>query len=431
MVAAIIILLLILFNGLFAMAEIAIITSRKSRLQQMAAKGNQGAATALKLAQIPDKFFSTIQVGITLIGILAGAVGEATLAQQFGHILEPLPIIGRYHETLSFILIVGIITYLSVVIGELVPKRLAISNPEGIASLVAPLMNALLKVTLPIVRALSSSSELVFKVFGIKQTPSATITDEEIKVLMGEGTRAGVFSGVEKKLVDRVLHLDDMQINSLMTPRAKIQCFDINKLAKDLPKYLGKYKHSRIIICDKTLDNLMGVIHVKDFLRFYLTNPKVDIKDHLEKPHLLTENTQVLKVLELFRKSPMHMALIIDEHGSVQGLVTFNDVLEAIVGDIETRSWTEKLKIVKRPDNSYLVDGMLTIKELKDALKIEKLPKQAQGHVTLGGFIMTYLDKVPQEGDKFDWDGYRFEVVDMDKNRVDKVLITLIPEGVT
>lgn len=395
----------------------------------MAAKGNKGAETALKLAQIPDKFFSTIQVGITLIGILAGAVGEATLAQQFAKVFEPIPIIGRYHEMLSFILIIGTITYLSVVIGELVPKRLAINNPEGIASLVAPLMNALLKVALPIVQALSSSSEMVFRLLGVKQMVPSTITDEEIKMLMGEGTRVGVFTVVEKKLVDRVLHLDDMRIDSLMTPRANIQWFDINKLSKDLSKYFAKYQHSRIIVCDKTLDNLIGVIHVKDFLRYYLGNPNIDIKKHLEKPHLLPENTQVIKVLELFRKSPMHLALIIGEHGSVQGLVTFNDVLEAIVGDIETRGWAEKLKITKRPDNSYLVDGMLTTKELKDGLKIEKLPKQALGHITLGGFIMAYLDKVPKEGDKFEWGGYRFEVVDMDRNRVDKVLITLLPEG--
>lgn len=394
----------------------------------MAAKGNQGADTALKLAQIPDKFFSTIQVGITLIGIMAGAVGEATLAQQFAEIFKPIPIIGRYHETLSFILIVGIITYLSVVIGELVPKRLAINNPEGIASLVAPLMNGLLKVALPIVRVLSSSSELVLRLLRVKQVTSPTVTDDEIKMLMGEGARVGVFTTIEKELVNRVLHLDDMRISSLMTPRASIQCFDINKLSKDLPKFLNKYRHSRIIVCNKTIDNLIGVIYVKDFLRYYLINPNVDIKKYAQKPHLLPENTRVLKTLELFRKSPMHLALIIDEHGAVQGLVTFNDVLEAIVGDIETRGWTEKLKIVKRPDNSYLIDGMLTTKELKDTLKIEKLPKQASGDITLGGFIMSYLDKVPAEGDKFDWGGYRFEVVDMDKNRVDKVLVTLIPE---
>lgn len=428
MVAAIIILLLILFNGLFAMAEIAIITSRKSRLQQMALKGNQGAATALKLAQIPDNFFSTIQVGITLIGIMAGAVGEAALAGQFAEILKPIPLVGNYNETLSFILIVGTITYLSVVIGELVPKRFAIRNPEVIASLVAPLMNVFLKLALPVVQTLSSSSEIVFRIFGIKQVTSQAVTDDEIKMLMGEGTRVGVFSVVEKKLVDRVLHLDDIRIDSLMTPRASIQYFDVNKFSKDLPKHLSKYKHSRIIICDKSLDNLIGVIHVKDFLRNYISNPEKDIKIHLEKPHLLPQNTQVLKVLELFRKSPMHLALIIGEHGTIQGMVTFNDVLEAIVGDIETRGWVEELKIVRRPDNSYLVDGMLTTEELKNILKIETLPKQASGHITLGGFIMAYLDKVPTEGDKFDWGGYRFEVVDMDKNRVDKVLITLIPE---
>lgn len=421
----VLIICLILLNGFFAMAEIAIVASRKSKLQQMVARGDKSAETALELAQNPDKFFPTIQVGITLISILAGAIGVTTLTMPFSEVIKQIPIVGPYREILSFLVIIGGITYISLIIGELVPKHVAISNPENIAVFVAPFMQVLLKVTLPLVKFLSLSSEFVLKLLRVKQFPVSSISGDEVKLLMSEGTRAGIFNIIEKRLVSRVLHLDRLQADSLMTPREAIQWFDINKLPENFKTYLADHKHSRIILCDKTIDNLVGVIHVKDYLRYYINDPKMDIKKHSQKPHLIPENTSAIQALELFRKSPMHMALIIDEYGKVRGLVTFNDVLEAVVGDIQEKNWINKLKIIKRSDNSFLLDGMFTLEELKNVLKLEALPKEAYKHLTLGGFVATRLNKIPTESDKFEWLGYEFEVVDMDGNRVDKVLVTL------
>lgn len=421
------ILFLILLNGFFAMAEIAIVSSRKSRLQQMVVKGNKNAKTALELAQNPDKFFPTIQIGITLISILAGAIGEATLATPISEVLKQIPIVGPYRDILSFLVVVGGITYISLIIGELVPKHIAISNSESVAVFVAPFMQALLKVTLPLVKFLNLSSGFVLKLLRVKPFLTSSISEDEIRLLMSEGTRVGIFNLIEKKLVDRVLHLDNLRVDSLMTPREAIQWFDINKFSKDFKTYLADYKHSRIILCNKTIDNLVGVIHLRDYLRHYINNPSMDIKKYSQKPHLIPENTSAIKALELFRKSPMHMALIIDEYGTVRGLVTFNDVLEAIIGDIQARNWVEELKTIKRSDNSFLLDGMLMLEQLKNVLKLETLPKEVYKHVTLGGFVIAHLNKIPAEGDKFEWAGYEFEVVDMDGNRVDKVLVTLNP----
>ncbi len=337
------ILFLILLNGFFAMAEIAIVASRKSKLQQMITKGNKGAENALELAENPDKFFPTIQIGITLISILTGAIGVTALTMPFSEAIKQIPIVGAYHGVLSFFVVIGGITYISLIIGELVPKHVAISNPEGIAVFVAPFMKTLLKVTLPLVGFLSLSSEFILKLLRIKQFPSSNISGDEIKLLMSEGTRAGIFNIIEKRLVSRVLHLDHLRVDSLMTPRENIQWFDINKLPEDFKTYLSDHKHSRIILCNKTIDNLVGVIHAKDYLRYYASDSKIDIREHSQKPHLIPENTSAIEALELFRKSPMHMALIIDEYNRVRGLVTFNDVLEAVVGDIQEKSFKDYL----------------------------------------------------------------------------------------
>lgn len=404
------------------MAEIAIISARKSRLQQLIAKGNQNAKIALDLAQNPDKFFPAIQIGITLISILAGAIGEATLSKSFAKILIQIPVIGPYHNAVSFVLVVGGITYISLIIGELVPKQIAINHTENIAVSVAPFMQKLLKATLPLVRFLSFSSELVLKFLRINPSFIPNTSEDEIRLLMSEGTRAGIFTVIEKKLVDRVLHLDTLRVDSLMTPRGAIQWFDISKFSKGFDQYLANYEHSKIVLCDKTIDAVVGIIHVKDYLRHYIRDPKMDTKIYSQKPHFIPENTPAIKALELFRTSPVHIALVINEYGAVQGLITINDVLEAIVGDIQARNWGDKPKIIKRPDNSFLLDGALTLEELKDVLKLEALPKEAYKYVTLGGFIIARLNKIPAEGDRVVWSGYEFEVIDMDRNRVDKVL---------
>jgi putative hemolysin len=426
----VLIIFLIFLNGFFAMAEIAIVAARKSRLQQMITKGSKGAKAALELAQNPDKFFPTIQIGITLIGILNGAIGQVTLGTAFSEALKQLPVIGLYHGALSFIVVVGGITFLSLVIGELVPKQIAISNPEKLAVFAAPFMRSLLMMTFPVVKFLGFSSDLILKLFGVKKIPESSISGDEIRLLMSEGARAGIFNLVEKRLVDKVLHLDRLRVDSLMTPRESIQWFDVNKLPKDFKEYLVNHKHSRIILGNKTIDNLVGVVHVKDFIKHYISDPGMDIKIHSHKPHLISQDTPATKALELFRKSPMHMALIVDEYGKVKGLVTFNDVLEAVVGDLQEKNWISKLKVVKRSGNSYLLDGMLMLRDLKKVLKLDTLSEEARGHLTLGGFIAAHLGKVPTEGEKFEWQGYEFEVVDMDGNMVDKVLVTLVPQEI-
>lgn len=422
------ILFFILLNGFFAMAEIAIVAARKSKLQQLVEKGNEDAGKALELAQNPDKFFPAIQIGITLIGILNGAIGQVTLGNSFSELLKQMPLIGQYHGFISFVVVVGGITFLSIVVGELVPKQIAISNPEKLAVFAAPFMRILLTIAFPLVRLLSFSSDLVLKIFGIKKVPETSVSEDEIRLLMSEGERAGIFNLVEKRLVDRVLHLDRLKVDSLMTPRESIQWFDINKLPKDFRDYLVSHKHSRIILGNKSIDNLVGVIHVKDFINHYISNPKMDIKEHSHRPHLIPQNTPATKALELFRKSPMHMALIVDELGKVRGLVTFNDVLEAVVGNLQEKNWISKLKIVKRAENSYLLDGMLMAKELKKILRLEKLPQEVHGHLTVGGFVAAHLKRIPIEGEKFEWQGYEFEIVDMDGNMVDKILITQVPK---
>jgi putative hemolysin len=420
-------LFLVFLNGFFVMSEISIVTSRKSKLREMSARGNINAQKALELAENPDKFFPTTQIGITLISILIGAIGQVTLTAHLSAIIKQIPIIGLYGNILSFLFVVGGVTYISLVIGELVPKNIGISNPEKIAVLVAPIMKALFMAIYPLVRFLSFSSEIILKLLGIKRSV-ASVSGDEVKLLMSEGQRSGIFNLIEKRLVDRILELDNLRVGSLMTPREKIQWFDINKFSQGLKEYLANHKHSRIILGDKTLDNLVGVVHVKDFLNHYVNNPKMDIKEHTQKPHLILKDTSATKVLELFRKSPMHLGLIIDEYGKVSGLVTFNDVLAAIIGNIQEKKWMNEVKVVKRSDNSYLMDGMLMLEDMKNILKLEKLPDEAYKHLTLGGFMATHLKKLPKETDKFEWAGCRFEVVDMDGNMIDKVLVSLNPK---
>ncbi|EKD44742.1 MAG: hypothetical protein ACD_71C00022G0001, partial [uncultured bacterium (gcode 4)] len=258
-----------------------------------------------------------------------------------------------------------------------------------------------------------------------KPIVSPPITEEEIRILIREGTDMGIFNKTEKKLVERALHLDDLMVRNLMTPRGKIQFFDINKFSTNPSKYLSDCKHSRILFVQGELDKIRGVIHIKDLFQHYLAHDKIEIKNILTKPLLIPENTRALKVLEMFRHSPIHIAMVLDEFGNVQGLVTLNDILEALVGEIKTQNTHDDNQIVKRPDGSILVDGMLSVEELNKLLQVECLPKQEQGAFqTLGGFVISYFDRIPKAGDKFIWNNFQFEVVDMDGNRVDKVLLT-------
>ncbi|MBD3882664.1 HlyC/CorC family transporter [Phormidium tenue FACHB-886] len=419
------ILLLMIANGIFAMSEMAIVSARRARLQEQAEQGNVGARAALDLANSPNRFLSTVQVGITLIGTLAGAFGGAALAAPVANYIALIPALRQSSQAIAFGLVVLLITYLSLIIGELVPKRLALNNPEKIAAMLAVPMQMVAKLVAPIVTLLSLSTELVLKLLRANN-PSAEplVTEEEIKVLVRQGAEAGMFAAAEQDMVERVFHLGDQHVNALMTPRPDIVWLDLNDSSEVNRQKMIDSHHSRIPVCQDTLDNILGVVRVTDILARSLAGEPIDLASLLSQPLLIPETTHALRVLELFKQSGTHIAMIVDEYGVIQGLVTLNDVMEVIIGDVPFADDPQETDAVQREDGSWLLDGMLSIDEVKDIFHFDELPDEERGNYqTLAGFIIMQLGHIPRSTDHFEWAGYRFEVMDMDGNRVDKVLV--------
>lgn len=420
----IIVLLLILLNGMFAMAEIAVVSARKAKLQKQAQDGNKNAQIALDLAKSPNRFLSTVQIGITLVGIFAGAFGGATIAESLAKQLATISVLAPYSDALALTIVVSLITYFSLVIGELVPKRIALNNPEKIATIVAPSMEKISHYSYPIVYLLSISTEWVFRILRIKKSTEPTVSDEEIKILLREGTQTGVFEVAEKDIVERTFRLSDKKVNTLMTPKKEIVWLDIDSSFKKIRSKITKHPHTHFPVCRDTLDKVIGIVRTESLLTNFLAEEKIDLKKILHKPLFIPENMDALKVLELFKKSGVHMALIVDEYGNVQGLLSLTDILEAIVGDIPTINELDEKEITKRDDGTFLVDGLTPIDEFKDYFKIRKLPEEKTGAFhTVGGFVTNNLGRIPVAGDSFMSEAFRFEVMDMDGNRVDKVLV--------
>ncbi len=418
-----IIILLIIANGIFSMSEIAVVSARRALLKQMAEEGDSGARVALELVKEPNQFLSTVQIGITLIGILAGAYGGATIAGELALLLNSFAYIAPYSDAISIILVVLGVTYLSLVIGELVPKRVAMSSPERISSLVASPMRAFSRIAAPIIFLLSASTDLVLKMLGVKPYVEPTVTEEEIKILIDQGTTAGVIEEEEQDIVERVFRLGDKVAHDIMTPMPEIVWLDINDSPSEIQGKLTSGPFSLFPVCKGKLDNVIGVVQAKDLLPCSIKDGKVDLKSSLLPPLFIPESMRALKVLERFKQTGIHMAIVIDEYGSVQGVLTLTDLLEAMVGDIPHIEELAEPMIMKRDDGSWLVDGTLPIEEFKDVFKIDELPEE-ELYQTVGGFIMMQLERVPFAGDHFEWDGYRFEVMDMDEHRVDKILVT-------
>ena len=416
--------LLILANGIFSMSEIAVLSARKARLQQWAEEGDAKARAALDLAGSPNLFLPTIQVGITLVGVLTGALGGATIADRLAAAIAEIPQLAPYSTTIALSVVVIVLTYLSLVIGELVPKRVALNRPEAIASVVAKPMQLLSVIASPVVRLLGGSTDLVLKILGIRLSQEPPITEEEIKVLIDQGTMAGIFEETEQTMVERVFRLADRRVGVLMTPRKKVVWLDINDSAEKIRRKITKSKHSRYPVCHSRLGNVLGVVHVRDLLTRNLAGHRFDLRSSLHDPLFVHESTHVFKVMEHFREAGTQIALVIDEYGTIEGLVTLNDILEAIIGDIPSLNEEEEPRVTQREDGSFLVDGMLPVDELKELFHIRVLPGEEEDYFrTLGGFIMDYLKRIPAAGDKFECCGLRFEVMDMDGHRVDKVLI--------
>lgn len=422
-----IILLLIVLNGIFAMSEIAVVSSRKARLQRMAEDGSQGAAAALKLHSEPSRFLSTIQVGITSIGILSGAVGEAALADPLTQWLSQFPLLGESARVIALSLTVVLLTYMSVVVGELVPKQLALLGPEGIASLVARPMGWLSRLTAPLVWLFSASSGAILRLFGARRSDEPPVTDDEIKVLMGQGAEAGVFHESEQEIVSNVLRLDEQRVAAIMTPRKDMYLVDLAESEAEVRRQVAECPYARVVVCQDGLDRVLGILQRGDLLKPVLENAPFNVRKALRPPVYVPESVTTTHLLESLRRNRAQFALVIDEYGEVQGLVTLNDVLAAIVGDMPSQDDDGEQDVVEREDGSYLMDGGLSIERLKSVLEVkEELPGEEENAFhTLGGLVMHQLGRVPVETDHFHLAGWRFEVVDMDKNRVDKVLLSL------
>jgi putative hemolysin len=425
----VVIFLLLIANGVFAMAEIAVVSSRKARLKQLANEGKRGAHAAHELARDPNRFLATVQIGITMVGILAGAFGGATIAAKIGIFLNTFPTFAPHGETIAIGMVVLALTYLSLVIGELVPKRLALNSPERIASAVASPMQALSRIASPAVYLLSRSSNLVLRLLGFKASAEAPVTEEEIRLLIEQGTRTGVFEEAEQDMIEGVLQMADRHVSVLMTPRNQIISFDVNDSLEQIHKKLTNGKHSRFPVIEGNLDNILGIVRAKDLLEQTLTGQTMDLKTLMRPSMFVPESMSILKLLEKFKKEKTHLAFVIDEYGGIEGLVTHDDILESVVGDIPSVGERGEPQATQREDGSWLLDGMLHIDKLKDLFDFRELPGERQGHYqTVGGFVISQVRSIPHVGQSFRWGNVRFEVVDLDGRRVDKVLVMPVRE---
>jgi putative hemolysin len=419
-----VIVLLIIANGFFVVSEMAIVSARKSRLQQLANEGSTGAKIALNLSNKPNQFLPTTQLGMTLIGILVGAFGGVALAGPLALRLKEIPTISSYSEFISFGVVVLGIAYLTLILGELVPKRVALSNPEKIASALASYLGLLTHISSPFVFALGASTDIAIWIMGIKPSTESSLDEEEIKILIDQGTEAGVIEEAEQNIMERVFRLGDRRAGSLMTPRAEIVWLDIDDTPVVIQEKIAGQRYSLFPVCKDDIDTILGVVHAKDLLSCHLIDKQVNLKEALLPPLIVPDSMKALNVLERFKQTGIHLALVLDEYGSVQGLITLADLLEALVGDIPHIDELKEPDTVKREDGSWLINGMLPIDNFKELFDIERLPEEENVlYHTIGGFVMMHLERVPLPGDHFEWGGLRFEVMDMDDNRVDKLLV--------
>ncbi|MFN8484762.1 MAG: hemolysin family protein [Anaerolineae bacterium] len=415
-----IVLLLVLLNGFFAMAELAVVSSRRARLQQRADKGDAGAAAALRLAANPDRFLSTVQIGITLIGILAGAFGGATLSASLAYLLEPY--LGASSLAVATLIVVLFITYLSLVIGELVPKRVALQDPEGIASRVARPMTTLSHVARPAVALLTPSSNLLLRLLGISPSTAPAVTEEEIRQLIVEGTQAGVFEAAEQHMMERVIRLGDQRVDDLMTPRTEVVWLDVTDTADEHWQTICENHHSQYPVVEGSPDRVLGIAATKDLWPTAMGEP-INVRAATRPALFVPKTLLALTLLDTFRESGERVAVVTDEYGGTQGLISITDVLRAIVGEVAAEAEDEP-GVIRRDDGSWLVDGGIGVEEMSEVVGVGLPPASDRAdYQTVGGFVMAQLGRVPRAGESFTWQGYSFEVMDMDGRRVDKVLV--------
>ena len=420
-----ILLLLILINALFVISEIALVSARKSRLESQAERGDEKARRALILANNPEKFLSAVQIGITLIAILTGVYSGERFARYLQPSIEKIESFKPYADTIATTIIVVLVTFLSIIFGELIPKRIGLLKAEKIAKSVAGPVNTFARMTHPFVWLLNRTSNLFFYIFNIKRSKDDAVTEEEIKTLIGEGTEAGTIDEAEQEIIERVFHLGDRNITSLMTHRSDIIWFNLDDNEDKIKEKILREPHSAYPICDGSVDNIKGVVSIKDL---YVSPDSTLFKDIMQPALFIPENNAPYQVLEKFKESKIHSAFIVDEYGSILGLLTLNDILEAIVGDMPQPN-EDEYEIIKRDDGTYIVDGQIPFYNFLTRFeKTEWMNEGEHDFDTLAGFILHELEKIPKTGDKLDWKGFKIEVVDMDGHRIDKVLVTLSEE---
>ena len=419
-----IIITLLLINGFFAMSEIAIVSSRKARLEELLRKGHKNARLVLKLTETPNRFLSTVQVGVTLIAILIGVFSGREFSQFVAGFFFDLGVPVLYTHKFAIILIVIVITFFSIVIGELVPKRIGMSNPENIAMRVAKPMLFSSRIISPFVWLLSLSTDSLVKLFNLKPKTASQVTENEIKALLEEGTEVGTIQEIEQDIVERVFHLGDQRIGALMTTRNDIIWLDIEDPFEENLKKITTDTHSIYPVSNKDLDMLLGIIYSKDLLLAIIKDPNLDLAAHIKPANILPNDNNVYQVLEKFKETRIHYGVVVDEYGSVEGVITMNDIMDGLVGDITDMDEPE---VIQRSENSWLIDGKLAFFEFLHEFDIDNDEfTDAQFH-TIGGFVIHQLQAIPKTGTTFIWNGYHFEIVDMDGNRIDKILLTKLP----
>lgn len=424
-----IILLLVAVNGLFAMTEIAVVSARRSRLRQLSDAGDRRARLALSLADSPNRFLSTVQVGITLVGILAGAFGGATVAEELGKTLSALPGLESYGKGIALALVVVAITCLSLILGELVPKRIGLARPESIALIMARPMQSLANATAPLIRFLSFSTDTLLRLFGVSPNNQSAVSEEEVRGLMQEGLRAGAFNKVETRIVGGALELDRLPTRALMTPRTKITWVNKNDPHETVWHKIVVSGHSHFPVFEGNRDNAVGMVSLKAIYANLAAGIPVRIGDLMTSPLVVPDTQDAVHLLDTFKQSRKHIALVADEFGGIVGLVSLHDVMEAIIGELPSQEERAKPRILKRDDGTCLIDGLVELGALEAAFPGITFRDQPEcDYTTLAGFVLKRLGHVPHEGETFDWHGYRFEVLDLDRHRIDKVLVTLLEQ---
>lgn len=425
-----IIALLLLLNGVFAMYEIALVSARRSRLEEEAQAGHLGAKTALALLAEPEKVLSAIQVGITLIGIVSGAYGGIALSQDVALYLQQVSWLAPHAPTLSVVLVVGIITYLSLIIGELVPKTIALNNAQAIATFLSPAMKLFATVTYPVVWVLSVSTKLILKIFRVQGRHEAPVTEEELRMFLKKGSEHGVIEKEESDMINEIIRFGDKRAGALMTPRVDVEWIDAAQSEEKILADALAAPHPRMLVCDDQIDRIRGVVNVKDILAYYIRHRLLNLDDILFQPLYIPEQAAALKILEMFRETKRHFGVVISEYGSVEGIVTLHDLTENIMGDLPAPGEEDETEVFRREDGSYLVDGSMKVEDAEDLLNVSSLfdaDEERPDVNTLGGLAMYRLSRIPAVGDRFAAAGHLFEIIDMDGNRVDKLMIRTLP----